>query len=92
MRTKIKKGAKEKSFSSPFSTVRYFNIYKCSFAYRSMCLQKSSGDFQKDKKQNTYYLRLLVMLCFYLLGKKHKKGKLHAKAATAYRQNLGGIC
>jgi hypothetical protein len=57
-----------------------------------MCLQKSSGDFQKDKKQNTYYLRLLVMLCFYLLGKKHKKGKLHAKAATAYRQNLGGIC
>jgi hypothetical protein len=32
------------------------------------------------------------MLCFYHLGKKHKKGKLNAKAATAYRQNLGGIC
>jgi hypothetical protein len=41
-RSKIKKGAKEKSFRCPFSTLKSIN---CSFAYRSIGLQKSYGDF-----------------------------------------------
>jgi hypothetical protein len=39
----------------------------------------------------TRYRYLIIMLCFYHLGKKkikNNKGKLNTKAATAYRQNL----